>query len=330
MLSSHARGPEASRPRSHPDTSPDRMAPGSDDPIHIDDPALEGGEWLFRRAGEVFGPVDSRTLAAMLYRGDLDGAAPVSRGDGEWRPVGEVPAFALHARKAQAALKVEREVTGARLLRQRRNRRTAALVAAAAVLLIATGIGGGFLLWRVRGGGAANGSPLLEDFGAGIRIASAARVGVSTRPPPEEDVEVSLDGRGAGEAGGARGSLRRAGKAADLHAPAGRAHAGDVGGGELVAAQFDERKIQAVVGREQRTLVPCFREEAVRSPEFRGDVPIEFAIGNDGRVVSLWIDEPRLRDGPLRRCLQRALEGWRFDPFPGQRPTVSLAFRIGQ
>lgn len=308
------------------------MAPGSDDPLHIDDPALEGGEWLFRRAGEVFGPVDSRTLAAMLYRGDLDGAAPVSPGDGAWRPVGEVPAFALHARKAQAALKVEREVTGARLLRQRRNRRTALLVGAAAFLLIATGIGGGFLLWRVRGGAGASGSPLLEDFGAGIRIASAARVGVSTRAPSDDEVEVSLDGRGAGgpEAGGARGSLRRAGKAADLSAPAGRARAGEVGGGDLVAAQFDERKIQAVVAREQRTLVPCFRAEAARSPEFRGDVPIEFAIGNDGRVVSLWIDEPRLRDGPLRRCLLQALEGWRFDGFPGQRPTVSLAFRIGQ
>ena len=45
---------------------------------------------------------------------------------------------------------------------------------------------------------------------------------------------------------------------------------------------------------------------------------------------TLYKFELRLRDGLLRGCLQRALEAWRFDPFPGQRPTVSLAFGIGK
>ncbi len=302
------------------------MAPGYDPPERIDDPALAGGEWLFRRAGQVFGPVDSHTLAAMLYRGEIDATTPVSDGGGAWTPVGEVPIFVLHAKKAEAAQRVEREVTGARLLRQRRNRRHAVLVAAAAVLLVAAGVGGGLLFWRLRGRPAGS-SPLLEDFGAGIRIASAARVGVSSRAAPEEEIEIGLGDRGAPGAG-ASGTLRR--ERGGLSGSAARARSGEVGGGELVAAQFDESKIQAVVARQQRTLVPCFREEAARTPDFRGDVPIEFAIGNDGRVVALWIDEPRLRDGPLRGCLQRALEAWRFDPFPGQRATVSLAFGIGK
>src|SRR5512141_1365385 len=89
------------------------------------DPKLEGGEWLFRRAGQVFGPIDSRALAAMLYRGEIDGATPVSSGDGAWRPVAQVPIFLVHAKKAEAGLRVEREVTGARLLKARRNRRRA-------------------------------------------------------------------------------------------------------------------------------------------------------------------------------------------------------------
>ncbi len=304
------------------------MAPGKDSPIRIEDPALEGGEWLFRRAGQVFGPVDSRTVAAMLYRGDLDPATPVSQGDGPWTPVGEVPIFVVHAKKAEAAQRVEREVTGARMLRQRRNRRHAALVVAAAVLLVAAGIGGGLLVWRLRGKPGSS-SPLLEDFGAGIRIASAARVGVSSRAAPEDEIEVQLDEPGSSAGGGMSGSLGRQ-RGPGLAGSGTRKRAGAVDGGELVAAQFDEGKIQAAVARQQRTLVPCFREEAARSPEFRGDVPIEFAIGNDGRVVALWIDEPSLREGPLRGCLQHALEGWRFDAFPGQRPTVSLAFRIGQ
>jgi hypothetical protein len=294
------------------------MVARTDEQLLHDDPRLEGGEWLFRRSGQVFGPVDSRTLAAMLYRGDLDGATPVSSGDGAWRPVAQVPIFLVHAKKAEAAQRVEREVTGARLLRARRNRRRAILATAAALLLVAAAVGGVLLLTR----GAGETSALLEDFGAGIRIASAARVGVGHRAAADDLVEVPLD-----PSDGARDARRRrAAKAA----PGAPAAGGDVEGGELVAVQFDQRKIEAAVARQQRTLAPCFRAEAERSPDFRGDVPIEFAIGNDGRVVQLWIDEPRFRAGALKDCLTQALSAWRFDPFPGQRPTVSLAFGIGR
>lgn len=287
-----------------------------DETLPHDDPALDGGEWVFRRDGQVFGPVDSRALAAMLYRGEIDGRTPVSAGDGAWSALGEVPIFLLHVKKAAAALRVEREVTGARQLRERANRVRLVAFAAAALVLVGVAIGVAVLVAarRVR-----DTSPLLEDFGAGIRIASAARVGVSARATAEDAFEVPVDAPGAP-------AQRRRPRPALAPGPV----TGAVQGGELVAASFDARKIQAVVGREQRALAPCFRGEAERSPEFRGDVPIEFAIGNDGRVAQLWIDEPRFKEGPLRECLLKALAGWRFDPFPGQRPTVSLAFGIGR
>jgi len=291
------------------------MAP--DETLLHDDPRLEGGEWLFRRDGQVFGPVDSRALAAMLYRGEIDGRTQVSGGDGSWSALGQVPAFLLHVKKAEAGIRVEREVTGARQLRARAHRRR--LVALVVVALVLVGGATGTALW-VAARRAVDTSPLLEDFGAGIRIASAARVGVSARA--EDEFEVPVDA----PAGAAQAPRRR-----QRPAPAPGAGAGGrVDGGDLVAASFDPRKIQAVVGREQRGLAPCFRAEAERSPEFRGDVPIEFVIGNDGRVAQLWIDEPRFKDGPLRECLLKALGAWRFDPFPGQRPTVSLAFGIGR
>ncbi len=296
------------------------MAPGTDEIALEKDPRLEGGEWLFRRSGQVFGPVDSRGIAAMLYRGEIDGATPVSAGDGTWRPAAQVPIFLVHAKKAEAARRVEREVTGARLLRERRNRHRAVGAVLALVLLVGGAIGTVVFLTR----DVAETSKLLEDFGAGIRIASAARVGVSRRATQEDLVDVPLD---APERATQRRKPTRPAAAAPAPGPAAQ---GAVEGGELVAAQFDPRKIQAVVGREQRTLAPCFRAESARSPDFQGDVPIEFAIGNDGRVARLWIDEPRFRAGALKDCLAAALGAWRFDPFPGQRPTVSLAFRIGR
>jgi hypothetical protein len=302
------------------------MAPGTHETLLLDDPRLEGGEWLFRRGGQVFGPVDSRGLAAMLYRGELDASTPVSPGDGAWRPAGEVPVFLLHAKQAEAAQRVEREVTGARQLAVRRGRRRAAL----GVLAVAILVGGAAVIGLLLARRPPETSALLEDFGAGISIASAARVGVGHRPAEADDmVEVPMDApTPAAGSGGGRG--RPAAEKAGLAASSRRASGGAVDGGELVAAQFDERKIQTVVSREQRTLVQCFRDEATRSPDFHGDVPIEFAIGNDGRVAALWIDEPRFRAGPLKDCLVKALGGWRFDAFPGQRPTVSLAFRIGR
>jgi hypothetical protein len=166
-------------------------------------------------------------------------------------------------------------------------------------------------------------SPLLEGFGAGITIVAPARIGVA-RAPAADEVEVDLAPGGERPARRARAAGERAGAAP---APGG---AGDVQGGDLVATQFDEARIQAVVGAEQRRLARCLREHAARAPGFEGENPLEFTVGNEGRVVRVAVMDPRLREGPLRDCFEAELSRWRFPAFPGQRPTVSLTFRVGQ
>lgn len=282
--------------------------------MNIDDPALESGEWLFKRTGKVFGPVPSKRLAAMLYRGELTGETPVSSGDGTWQSLADVPVFMVHVRKAEAQLRVEREVTGARLLRKRRRQRWAVVVGV--VLLAAMG-GGGYGAW-VLAARSAQRNPLLEDFGSGIRISVAATVGTGHRAVDDE-IAVDVERLEPGPAAPRKGA-----------GAAGAAPRGMAEGGDLVAAQYDPARIQAVVAREQRTLAECFKAEANRSPDFSGDIPIEFAVGNDGHVAQLWIDLPRFKAGPLKDCLTRKLAAWRFDTFPGQRPTVALTFGIGR
>jgi len=292
------------------------MAYSLDESELPDDAALEGGEWLYRRGGEVFGPVSSRELAGELYRGALDAGTPVSPDGGRWVPVGEVPIFRVYARKAEAALRVEREITGARLLVRRRRRRGTALLLSVSVGAVVLAAVAAYLLSPRH----ARVSPLLEDFGEGVRIASAKVAAPSGRRARELEVEVPLS----------PGSPQ-APTAAEKPPPRTVSRAASAEEGEgMVAAHFDAGRIQAIVNREQRTLAPCFRDEAARSVDFRGLVPLEFAIGNDGRVVALWIDEPRFREGPLRECLLRSLATWRFDPFPGERPTVQLAFTISR
>jgi pimeloyl-ACP methyl ester carboxylesterase len=288
--------------------------------MHYDDPALESGEWLFKKTGRVFGPVPSRRLVEMLYRGELDADTPISTGDGTWQTPADVPAFMVHVRKAEAALRVEREVTGARMLRQRRHRRGA--IAVGLVLLAALGAGG-YAAWRFAAK-APERNALLEDFGSGIRISVAATIGTGRRVADDE-IAVDIERVEPGRPAARRGVGTSASGAGGAAPPRGQAE-----GGDLVAAQYDPARIQAVVGREQRTLAECFKAEAARSPDFSGNIPLEFAVGNDGRVAQLWIDEPRFKNGPLKDCLTKKLGAWRFDSFPGQRPTVALTFGIGR
>jgi hypothetical protein len=279
-----------------------------------DDPALDGGDWLFQRDGKVYGPVEGRRLAELLYRGELASASLVSGGDGSWQPVGHLPQFLVHVQKAEAARRVEQEVTGARALRARRARARTAGLALGAVGLVAGA--GALAVWLGRGG---DRSPLLDDFGAGISIAVPARIGVARASGPGEiEVVVNHDGDAL------RPGISRPQR------PAATSAAAPADGGELVATQFDAGRIQELVGRQQRTLAPCLRDEAARTPDFAGEVPLEFTIGNEGRVVRVVISDPRQRQGALRDCFERVLSGWSFDRFPGQRPSVALVFKVGK
>jgi hypothetical protein len=297
------------------------MLPSHDGTPEIDDPALDGGDWLFQKDGQIYGPVEGRRLAELLYRGEVTGATPVSAGDGTWQALQQVGPFLVHVHKAEAARRVEQEVTGRRQLQARQVRvRRLGLVAGALAVLVAAG-GAAFLLGRSR----IERSPLLDDFGAGISIVAPARVAVARAAGPDE-VEVSLQaeptrrpaGPGASRPG-APEPARAAGRAAGL-----------VEGGDLVETRFDAGRIQEVVAAQQRTLARCLREQAARAPDFAGEVPLEFTVGNEGRVVRVAVTDPRLRQGPLRDCFEQVLAGWTFDRFPGQRPTVSLVFRMGQ
>ncbi|MBK9517297.1 MAG: AgmX/PglI C-terminal domain-containing protein [Anaeromyxobacter sp.] len=294
------------------------MAPDARAPPVILDPALDGGEWLFQRDGQVYGPVEGRRLAELLYQGELSAVTLVSSGDGAWRPLVQVDVFLVHVRKAEAAARVEQEVTGRRVLQVRRQRTRVAGLAVGAVAVVVAAGGVAFLASR----GPARRDPLLDDFGAGITIAAPARVGVARRADPAE-VEVALDGPGPRAAPRPAGGGGAARDAAAARGPLAAAEAG------LVESRFDEGRIQSAVAAQQRSLVPCLRAQAARSPDVEGEVPLEFTIGNEGRVVRVAVMDPRLRQGPLRDCFEQVLAGWTFDRFPGERPTVSLTFRVG-
>ncbi|MGA9525015.1 MAG: AgmX/PglI C-terminal domain-containing protein, partial [Myxococcaceae bacterium] len=94
--------------------------------------------------------------------------------------------------------------------------------------------------------------------------------------------------------------------------------------------QFDQDAINAVVASKQKSLFPCFVDEAKRSPGLAARIPLEFVVGNDGRVSKLWVDHPQFKTGPLHECLFGELRKWSFKAYEGELATVSISFNIGK
>jgi hypothetical protein len=277
-------------------------------------------EWLFKSRGQVFGPVPEARLAALVAAGEIAADAVVASDDGAWRPLSHVPRFLVHLRRAEARARVESEVTQARKLARRRGAARGAAIGAAALLL--AGLVATAVFWVAAR--RARTSALLDGFGEGIAI-GVVTVGAQGSAPADDEIAIP-----DAPQGGSGPRPRHGAPAAPSSAPRPARAQGSAEGGDLVLAQYDPQRIQAVVARQQGSLAPCLRDEARRSPEWAGEIPIEFAVANDGRVAQLWVLEPRFKSGELRECLQKRLGEWRFEPFPGQRPVVALAFRIGR
>lgn len=99
--------------------------------------------------------------------------------------------------------------------------------------------------------------------------------------------------------------------------------------GPTIETHFDGAAIEAVVARNRARLLGCIRAQAEGDPSLRGELPLSFVVGNDGRVARLWVDRVGYRSGPLHDCLLGELRRWEFPRFEGQRPAISLRFRVG-
>lgn len=298
------------------------MAP----PIRPADQAPQG-EWLYKSQGQVFGPFSSARLLELIADRSLGAESQVSGSDGGWRALGSIPAFLVEIRKAEARARVEAEAVALR--RRERIRKglkaTGLVLGALALVLLVAGLTWLVATWR-------DPQPAARrDLGQEVAVGT---VRVAAQPAVADVDEIAVPKEGPPEPAPKRVSKpvsapSRAGGERVAKATPGARPRGTAEGGDLVMAQYDVRRVQEAVARQQESLAPCLQDEVRRTPDLSGELPIEFAVGNDGKVSALWIHDPRFKSGPLHDCLLRKLHGWTFDPFPGQRPVVSLAFRLG-
>ncbi|MBI3183897.1 MAG: AgmX/PglI C-terminal domain-containing protein [Myxococcales bacterium] len=290
------------------------------------DLGTSGGDWLFRQGELVLGPVPAAQIVEKLYAGDLDGRSEVQRlGSGRFIRLSEVDFFKVHLAKAEAKQRVDRSAAELAQTQRRRRRLKIALVVAVTVP-VAAGAAAVATVVASRSRPTASPQELWDDLGL---VSVGAPVIGRAKAHKDEDL---LDYPGGPSTSRTERPSSGAVASADRPSRTSKAQLTDAADDPdgMQTAKFDQGSINAVVASKQKTLFPCLVAEAQKSPGLNAKIPIEFVIGNDGRVAKLWIDHPTFREGPLKECLFRELQKWPFKPYEGERATVGLSFKIGK
>ncbi len=291
-----------------------------------------GGDWLFKDGELILGPVHAYQVVEKLYAGELNGRSQISpMGEHRFRPVAETDFFKVHLAKAEAKLRVE---ATAKQEQSKANKKRAALIGAVAAVAILVAAGAAVVARYL-----AVHNPFKDDdeFAQGIQI-EPPKITLARAQPRNQEELLAYDGpRKPSPTTSPSGTARPGSTTASRPPPTGAAGSSAKPSGTVTedadgmqTAMFDQDAINAVVASNQKKLFVCFREEASRNPGFAARIPMEFVIGNGGRVTKLWIDNPSFKQGALADCLLRELQKWPFKTFEGESPTVSLSFTIGK
>lgn len=278
-----------------------------------------GGEWLYRQGELILGPLQAYQLVEKLYSGELNGQTEVSPvSEHRFRAIAQTEFFAVHLAKAEAKLRVE---ATARAEQTKARRKRNAIIGAVAAVAIVVAVGAAFLARYL----AVHNPFRSADDLADVITISPPQVTVA-RAHRRDDEEL-LEYAGAKKPNGASGGGAVAARSTPSQRPGGTLGQADDDG--LQTGNFDQEGINSVVAQHQRKLFTCFKEEKDRDPKFAARIPMEFVIGNDGRVSRLWVDNPSYARGPLADCLLRELQKWPFKAYEGEQATVGLSFTIG-
>jgi len=280
------------------------------------DLGMTGGEWLFRQGELVLGPLSAHRIIEKLYRGELGGTSEICLlGDGHFMRLSEVEFFKLHLAKAEAKLRVQAVAHAEAAQRiRRRNVRLALAGLLAGVLAVGAGVVARWLAIH---------NPWKSDELAFADISVEPATIALAQAHAREDL---VDYPGSGH------RIQRRMAADRNRLPSGRAsgRAQEEEPDGLRTGQFDRESINATVAAKQKTLYSCVAEELRKQPGLSAKIPIEFVIGNDGKVSKVWVDHPMFKEGSLPACLLRELGKWSFKAYPGEQATVGFSFKVGK
>lgn len=283
--------------------------------------------WLFREGELILGPVPSAKIVEKIYGHELDAKSEIqAMGSGRFQRLSDVDVFKVHLAKADAKKRVDHvaKVTEASAAKKRN-----IAIGITAGVLVAIGVVvtvvGNYLAVHTPGKSS-------EEMAYGDLISVEAPT--ITRAKRSGGDEELVDYPGLGNPGTKKPSTAVAQRDPKdkpdrpIGAPKTKTNNETEESDGLQMAKFDQGTINTVVKAHQRTLFPCLAQ--VNKPGVMQKIPIEFVIGNNGKVTKVWVDHPDYKSGALPECLLNALQKWPFKTYEGEQATVSLSFNIGK
>ncbi len=284
--------------------------------------------WLFREGELILGPVPSAKIIEKIYGHELDAKSEVqAMGSGRFQRLADVDVFKVHLAKADAKKRVDHvaKVTEASAAKKR----NVAIGITAGVLLaigVVVTVVGNYLAVHTPGKSS-------EEMAYGDLISVEAPTITRAKRSGADEELVDYPGLGGGQKKATPVAVAQKDKP---DRPIGAPNPGkqklnnetqeDSDG--LQMAKFDQGMINTVIGAHKRSLFPCLAQ--INKPGVMQKIPIEFVIGNNGRVTKVWVDHPDYKSGQLPECLLKELQKWPFKTYEGEQATVSLSFNIGK
>jgi hypothetical protein len=293
--------------------------------------------WLFREGDLILGPVPPKQIVDKLYKGELSAASEIQlMGSGQFMKLSDVPDFKVHLAKAQAQARVHADDLAHKADQKKKLIRIVSILSGVLVVIgIGVAVLGQYLAVH-------SSTKSAEELAWGDITIDAPVISRAKRTTDEELVDYQA-GTGKKTPGtptaaanpGAPGKTppgpgKTPGTTPGAVASAGtnknEPKQGKADEEGMSMGEIDQDGINLVIARNKPTLIPCL--QAVAKPGLKAKIPIEFAIGEGGKVGKVWVDNPDFKNGPLTECLLEKMQKWPFTPKQAGA-TISLAFNIG-
>lgn len=269
---------------------------------------MTSDNWLVLQSGLILGPYNIEQLVEGLLAGEISPDALVQLlGTIESIPLEQIPDLDIQTAVAKARVKAEYDASlkVVQEAKQRKVRRLGIIIGVAVLAVVA--------VVAIVGRRIAIHSDFGTD-GATEEITVDAPIIKRAKIARNDDL-VYLPGatRGVGSAK----------KTAN-----GKPKPGEADAEGLDVGRVDDEGLTAIVSKNKPTLIPCIRQ-ALPANSQAMKIPIEFAVGNDGKVSKVWVDNADFKEnGRLNECLLAALQKWPFKTGSASA-AISLSFNVG-
>ncbi len=282
------------------------------------DIAKSEGEWLFRKGGEVHGPVPKTQIINKLLIGEIDVETPVAREGGDFHPLLRVAAFSSHIQQAK-------KLESKRKAKKTRN----VFIAIGVLLLIGGGAGGLYVFKEARRH--ADEQRIQAEKERLEHEAMAARVKAISESIDVIEL-VSLGSEDEVQVGPKRPAPghKKKKKKKGGRGPAGPT--GETGTDEFVSSCTRTRRdILTTLGRHVGKLNVCVLDEKKRDKHdlLPSTLVIEFVVKPEGKVTDFGITDRHYRSGILRNCMFKVFTMVRYPSAKGTNCPVTLPLKIG-